>query len=157
MQLPPLHRGTTSADLGRMRDFPGVPLQGSRADDGWFRNSSMDARQVRLLSGVAVGKALDARNPVTCGHIVPDTRDGTKTPSADASYWVFVSCQPKLKTVKFIALTVNVLDGKAYVQSTGVAECVKNCPVSTSTSAKVASYFRKPTPAPKVGRCRLNR
>ena len=132
-------RGTTSADLGRMRDSPGLPLQGSTVDD---------ARQVRLFSGVAVGRALDAQNPVTCGHIVPDTRNGTKSPSASASFWVFVSCQPKLKTVKFIALTVNVLEGKAYVQATGVAECVKNCPVSTSTSAKVASYFRKPTPAP---------
>jgi len=139
-------QGTTSADPGRMRNFPGEPLEGSAV--GERRVSVYDARQVRLLSGDAVGKALDAKNPVTCGQIVPDIRSGTKSPSANASYWVFVACQPKLKTVKFISLKVNVLEGTAYAQATGVAECVKNCPVSTSTSAQVASYFKKPRPAP---------
>ena len=134
-------QGITSADPGRMGKFPGEPLEGTMG------KPIEDARQVRLLSGVALGRSLDPRQPVTCGQIVADTRSTTKSPSASASYWIFVACQQSMtyRRVKFIALTVNIVDGVAYLQATDAGECTTNCAPSTrtSTSAHVAEYFKK--------------
>jgi hypothetical protein len=78
-----------------------------------------DARRVRLLSATAGGKSIDPYYPAKCGWIIPDTRSQLVS-TANASYWVFVSCQEE--NLRTIELKVNVLEGAAYVQAVSVRD-----------------------------------